>query len=125
MDTKQASTATFTKFRGQWAARVPAAAGVEAGDQITITKKSGQQVHATVTTVLAKFDDNHIVAFNDSSSRRPAARRRPYRGQNGSQNGVWAARDAARYGRCEECGGALTDFDRRAACVPGFHFDCA
>ncbi len=30
----------------------------------------------------------------------------------------------SRSGCCKECGGRLSDFDRRAAAAPGYHFDC-
>lgn len=117
MDTKQASsTATFTKFRGQWAARVPASVSIEVGDAITITKRSGEQVLGHVTEVLARFDDNHIVAFRDGGARRIAKPR---------ALGGAGYRPTPRHGLCRECRKPLTAFDRQAAAAPGYHFDCA
>jgi hypothetical protein len=109
-------TVAYRKTRdGEWAA-YGAPGDVHLGE-ITVTKKSGEAKTENVIRVSQPFNtDDGLRVYGYLGARKPAAR------PAGARGGRFPAHRA---GGCLDCGRPLTDFDRRAASVPGYHFDCA
>lgn len=103
------ATATRTAFPkklrdGSWGLLIHTETAAT-GDTVQVTTKSGKTWTATVGKILWHGDGKAIAAEAKQAKSRGS---RP--------DGIH---------RCLDCGGRLSDFDRDAACVPGYHFDCA